>query len=377
MATPTYAQSIHTITLETGFKDQQRTLLIALPAGYEHSIDTFYEVIYVFDSQGTAYFDMVHASIDFLKPAGCGYIVVGVPSPHYSDDYHRFHDFLPESRHAATKIKYGTGNAAGFLDFLEHRVFPVIQDRYRTAPNRIGVGHSNGGTFLTYALTTRTALFDAIIAISPNYSFDEGQITDRIKAFDPSSIKEPKFIFISSGIEDASNGWRAWEINRQQVYAELRSAKWNKHIRFESSRFPAENHQSTYPIAVVTAFSAYFTYQYKNFENLVTHLNKLKNRDVKSIDAQKLNLFAYNLNLAGDARGALQLLQWSNGLFPDDLKTYESLGDLHKYLKDSAKATDFYNLFITKLEQQKEQLASEEYTKHKVAVLTKIRAMHP
>jgi predicted alpha/beta superfamily hydrolase len=104
------------------------------------------------------------------------------------------------------------------------------------------VGHSNGGTFLTYALTTRSVLFDRIIAISPNYSFDEGQIAERIKAFDPSGIKEPKFIFISSGIEDASNGWGAWEVNREQIYAELRSEKWSKHIHIETIRFPNENH---------------------------------------------------------------------------------------------------------------------------------------
>jgi predicted alpha/beta superfamily hydrolase len=117
MATPTYAQSIRTITLDTGFKDQQRTLLVALPNDYEQNTDAFYEVIYVFDSQAAAYFDTVHASIDFLQPTGCGYIVVGVPPPHYSDDYHRFHDFLPSSKHATTKIKYGMGNAEGFLDF--------------------------------------------------------------------------------------------------------------------------------------------------------------------------------------------------------------------------------------------------------------------
>lgn len=374
MAT-TYAQTIQTITLDVGFKDQQRTLLISLPAGYEENTNTFYEVIYVFDSQGHEYFHMVHASVDFLQPAGCGYIVVGVPSPYYSEDYHRFHDFLPESRHEATKAKYGTGNVESFLDFIEFNVFPTIESTYRTAPNRIGVGHSNGGTFLTYTLTTRTNLFDAIIGISPNYSFDEGQITDRVKAFNPNEIVEPKFIYLSSGIEDASNGWRAWEVNRQQVYAELRSDKWKKHIYFETARFPTETHQSTYPIGVVSGFSAYFKYQYKNFENLVTHLNKLKNRDVKSINATKLNLFAFNLNQAGDARGALQLLQWSNDLFPNDLKTYESLGDLHKALKDTNKATDFYKLYITKLEQQKEVLPVEQYTKFKESMQLKLQTI--
>lgn len=375
MATTTYAQSIQTITLDTGFKNQQRTLLISLPDGYESNESTFYEVIYVFDSQGQEYFDMVHSSVDFLQPAGCGYIVVGVPSPYYNEDYHRFHDFLPESRHAATKTKYGTGNVEAFLNFVENTVFPAIESMYRTAPNRIGVGHSNGGTFLTYTLTTRPALFDAIIGISPNYSFDEGQITDRVKAFNPSIIQAPKFIFLSSGIEDASNGWRAWEVNRQQVYAELRSSKWSKYVYFETARFPTETHQSTYPIGIVTGFSAYFKYQYKNFENLVTHLNKLKNRNVKSIDAQKLNLFAYNLNLAGDTQGALQLLQWSNQLFPQDLKTYESLGDLHKFLKDHTKAADFYNLFSSKLESQKETLPEEEYNKYKETITSKMNTL--
>lgn len=375
MATPSFAQHIQTITLDTGFKDQQRTLLIALPDGYETNSDVHYEVIYVFDSQGNSYFDIVHSSVNFLQPAGCGYIVVGVPSPYYSKDYHRFHDFLPESKHAFTKIKYGKGNVEGFLNFLENAVFPTIESTYRTAPHRIGVGHSNGGTFLTYTLTTRTQLFDTIIGISPNYSFDEGQITDRVKAFNPSKITVPKFIFLSSGIEDAANGWRPWEVNRQQVYAELKSNKWSKHIHFETARFPTETHQSTYPIGVVTGFTAYFKYQYKSFENIVTHLNKLKNKDVRSIDPLKLNMFAYNLNASGDSRGAMQLLLWSNELFPDDLKTYESLGDLHKHLKDIEKAKDFYQLFITKLEAQKEQLASDVYENNKESIAQKLVAL--
>lgn len=375
MTSITHAQYIKTLTLNTGFKNQQRTLLISLPDGYDNNPSTFYEVVYVFDAQGPSYFDMVHSSINFLQPAGCGYIVVGVPSPYYSEDYHRFHDFLPASIHAETKIKYGDGNVENFLDFLEYTVFPTIESTYRTAPNRIGVGHSNGGTFLTYTLTTRTHFFDAIIGISPNYSFDLGQITERIKAFNPAVIDTPKFIYLSSGIEDAINGWRAWEVNRQQVYAELRSPKWKNAIHLEIDRFPDETHQSTYPIAVINGFKTYFKYQYKNFENLVTHLNKLKNRDLKSIDSKKLNLYAYHLNLAGDTRGALQLLTWSNQLFPDDLKTYESLGDLYKSLNDTTKAADFYRLYITKLELQKEQLTPQVYTKNKEDVHKKMVAL--
>ncbi len=375
MALLATAQHIKTLTLDTGFKDQQRTLLIALPDGYENNTGTYYEVIYVFDAQGPSYFDLVNSSIQFLQPAGCGYIVVGVPSPYYSEEYHRFHDFLPKSVHAETKVKYGEGNVENFLNFLENTVFPAIESTYRTAPNRIGVGHSNGGTFLTYTLITRTHLFDAIIGISPNYSFDLGQITERVKAFDPAIIDTQKFIYLSSGVEDAINGWRAWEVNRHQVYAELRSPKWKNAIHLETNQFPDETHQSTYPIGVINGFSAYFKYQYKNFENLVAHLNKLKNRDVKSIDSMKLNLYAYNLNLAGDTRGALQLLTWSNHLFPEDLKTYESLGDLYKSLNDGTKASEFYRLYITKLDLQKEQLTTEVYTKNKENVQNKIVAL--
>jgi hypothetical protein len=86
-------------------------------------------------------------------------------------------------------------------------------------------------------------------------------------------------------------------------------------------------------------------------------------------------MFAYNLNLSGDAGGGLQLLQWSNTLFLDDPKTYESLGDLHKSLKNHTKASDFYNLFILRLEQRKGQLANENYAKYKATILDKIQAI--
>ena len=85
-------------------------------------------------------------------------IVVGIASPV------RNIDFFPKNVNAETvqELFGELGGADDFSDFIENRVMPYVDKNYRTIPTKIGIGHSNGGTFMNYTLIKKPELFDVI-----------------------------------------------------------------------------------------------------------------------------------------------------------------------------------------------------------------------
>lgn len=369
------AQQIRKVELETGFKDQTRDILIRVPDGYTTQTDKKYEVIYVFDTQGEEYFDLVHSTLDFIRPAGTDFIVVGVPSPYYSKEYNRFHDFLPPSKYPETKIKYGEGNAPAFLKFIDSIVVKHVEENYRTAPTRIAVGHSNGGAFLLYSMLESPELFDAYIALSPNFAFDQEQLNDRIRNFDPRSLPNQKYVFISSANETDATGWPNWQRGRENAYRLLSESNWQECIHLTIKPFPNETHASTYPIAVITGFSDYFRYLYFDYDKLKDYVDKLYLADPTSIDAEELTGYAYNLQKRGQTDNAIKLSLYAHKLFPKDLKIALSIGDLYRNKSDKKRALEYYNKYSYMLENQRSKLENEDYIDLKREIDLKIKKL--
>lgn len=369
------AQQVRKIDLETGFMDQTREILVRVPDGYNTQPDKKYEVIYVFDAQGDEYFELVYSSLDFMRPAGTDFIVVGIPSPYYSKDYNRFHDLLPPSKFPETKIKYGEGNAPAFLNFVDSTVVKHVEENYRTAPTRIAVGHSNGGAFLMYTLLERPELFDAFIALSPNFAFDQEQLNDRIRNFDPRTLPNQKYIFMSSANETDETGWPNWQRGRENAYRLLREPNWQECIHLTIKAFPNETHSSTYPIGVITGFSDYFRYLYFDYKQLKDYVDKMYLADPTSIDAEELNGYAYNLQKRGQVDNAIKLLLYANKLFPTDLEITLSIGDLYRNKADKKRALEYYNKYAYLLERQQKDLDDSSYRELKRVIDLKIKKL--
>jgi pimeloyl-ACP methyl ester carboxylesterase len=72
------------------------------------------------------------------------------------------------------------GGAAKFLSFLTRELIPMVDQRYRTRPYRILVGHSHGGLFAAYAFSERPESFQAYLAIDPSLSWNNGAVVIQI-----------------------------------------------------------------------------------------------------------------------------------------------------------------------------------------------------
>jgi len=157
--------------------DQTFQIKVSLPRGYDPDAGS-YPVLYVTDAEtnfGGISYIVQRLVKDGLIPE---ILVVGVA---YGTDYDTFYDLrsrdltpreLPDLRIGGRESP--TGGADHFLAFLEHELFPAIEQRYRVKPDdRAMYGHSYGGLFGCYVFLTRPELFQRYLLLSPSLWYDD------------------------------------------------------------------------------------------------------------------------------------------------------------------------------------------------------------
>jgi predicted alpha/beta superfamily hydrolase len=146
----------HYIKIHSQILDEDRTLLVNLPRGYEETA-IGYPVIYIlYGGQVRNYFaEALHITTLLGSTRMPPVILVGITNTE------RYRDYLPLDRE---------GNPAGadrFLRFMVEEALPFVEANYRTADFRILVGPQAGGTFGLYTLTERPEAFDVYILNNP------------------------------------------------------------------------------------------------------------------------------------------------------------------------------------------------------------------
>ena len=246
----------------------KRPVLIYTPEVYDETTETDYDVIYVFDSQARANFDMVQSLLHYAlqQPRNDrGYIVVGVASPtHWEIDYHRNNDFLPEPQHWKIESPY-QGSVDKFKKFLKEELMPYIDSNYRTSGHTAGIGHSLGASFVIDAMT-QDDIFDDIIAISPNMVWDDDYYANMIKNFDFSGSR-PRFIAMTMGKEglDTDTQYqfpKVWRDSWNNTKTFLDSITIPDHITLEVLDFPDYDHSQVVLQSHLTGLKDYADYRY-------------------------------------------------------------------------------------------------------------------
>lgn len=139
-----------------------------------------------------------------------------------------------------------SGGAAGFLDFLEHEIIPLVERSYRTIPTDRGLlGHSYGGLFALYALEERPGLFHRIIAASPVAGWDHDLL---IKAIPEKLAKLPHPVRLDLSAGD--EGELEILLAAQTVaFAKVLDALKPAGLEYRLTLFPGENHNSVRPVS--------------------------------------------------------------------------------------------------------------------------------
>jgi predicted alpha/beta superfamily hydrolase len=364
------AQKVDTLSIDSKVLNESRKLIIYTPVQYEYAPNQKFEVIYVFDAQAREVFDMVQATMAFKNNNICPMIVVGV----VSDDRNK--DFLPANEFKETAESYQghLGNAPNFLNFIGNELIPAVDKKYRTLSKRTAVGHSNGGTFISYSFLQKPDLFDAYIAVSPNFGYDKMQFVKRFKDFESKSLSATKFFYMCNAGGYPEEG--DWITARNEIAGIFKSAVFKNKVTYKAQDFSAtETHGSVFQIGVINGMKEYFDYQYFNSENLLNYYTQLKNQKIIDFNPQALNQLAYNFYYMKKTNDALQILLWSHQIFPQDLNLFDSIGEMYQNLNNKAKANEFYLLLDEEIERQKGTMKADEYQQFKDGVKGRINSL--
>jgi predicted alpha/beta superfamily hydrolase len=178
---------------------EERRVLIHLPASYGRS-GMSYPVLYLLDAE-----TQFHHSTGIVQFLGSGngrmpeMIVVAVTNTN------RSRDLTPPTLDPEILEENSTvGGADTFLRFLADELAPWVNERYRTQPYRILVGHSLGGLFAVHTLMTRPDAFQAYIAVSPSLWWDKERTVERAKTELAKLPPGGRFIYLTWGDHEKS-----------------------------------------------------------------------------------------------------------------------------------------------------------------------------
>lgn len=155
-------------------------IMVSLPEG-DVPYTGGYPVIYIVD--GNALFPAFHAAKRVQERwKGAILVAIGYPSDTPYDFNRRAFDLSPPQ--PAERNDPPQGGQDLFLDFIEKRLMPKVNERFKVDQDqRSLVGWSFGGMFGVYSLFTRPALFQHVVAISPSLWWRDRYLLAHERAF--------------------------------------------------------------------------------------------------------------------------------------------------------------------------------------------------
>ncbi|MBE0644176.1 MAG: tetratricopeptide repeat protein [Bacteroidetes bacterium] len=321
-------------SLHSTILDEDRGYRVSLPASYRWAEDRRYPVLFVLD--GETHFLHTAACVDFLSAQEeipeC--IVVAITSTV------RIRDFTQTDWPSHW---IGGGGAKNFREFLSRELIPRIERDFRTNGFRILSGHSAGGQFVLYALSSEPALFDAYIALSPSLDWD-----DRLprRALEESLRRTDSlhaFLYF------------AWSDDYDQALADdldvvaTLEAHAPRGFRWVGKGYPEETHGSIPLLAQIDALRRLFAgFRYpgdllpKGFAFAEKHFQEVSRTVGYDIPVPEavINAFGYDALDRGDVEEAIALFKKNIDQNPNSANAFDSIADAYEQAGkwDEAKA---------------------------------------
>lgn len=161
-------------------------LFVSLPASYADNPQKHYPVVYVTDADyGFAMLRSIGRRMNNAGPRVEEFILVGLSYGTGEDPIaSRRRDYTPTPRGPSEAPADALhGESLKYRDYIQSAVFPFVEQRYRTMPDRrVFVGHSYGGLLGAQILLTRPDMFSRYLLGSPSFWFDKGYLLKQAPA---------------------------------------------------------------------------------------------------------------------------------------------------------------------------------------------------
>jgi predicted alpha/beta superfamily hydrolase len=308
-------------TIMSEILDQERQILVFTPTGYE-AATAEYPVLYLLD--GGYHFHHVTGIVQFLSGLGMmpQTIVVAIRNIDRNKDFlPTYNEFIPTS-----------GGGSDFLNFITNELIPFIDGSYRTAPYRILVGHSFGGTFTAYAFLERPELFNAYIACSPYLHWDNEMLVKKAETTLKDKYPQPTFYYMTVGDEPAYYA-------AVDKFTALIDSLAPINLDYTYFHMPAENHGTIPHKTIYDGLEKLFAGWALTREIMEQGLDAIDDH-FKAISEKygyenptpelTINMLGYNYLMNKEVEKAIQVFQENVKRYPDSANVYDSLGEAYE-----------------------------------------------
>jgi predicted alpha/beta superfamily hydrolase len=349
-------------SLESATLKERRHYLVYTPPSYDDttSAPQRYPVLYLLD--GDAHFHSVTGLIQILGTGVNGtyaipeMIVVAIPNTN------RTRDMTPTHVEAGFDGKPNpgfkvSGGMPNFLTFIKSELIPQIEQRYRTMPYRIFVGHSLGGITAINALYTIPETFNAYIAIDPSLWWDRTTLLKQAKDYISKARLDQRVLYVAQANtlnpDDTTSNPHFNAIMRFNAVMQA----YNKSgLRYGFKYYDSDDHGSVPLIAEYDAMRFIFDGFKPDLMRMLAS-PKLLPEHFRAVSAKLGTTFAPSdrtlqmfgqIALSQDTTKAIQFFEMSAEMYPGNYRTYDRLGALWLAKGDKAKANTYFEESLAK-----------------------------
>lgn len=260
--TETYQYSPSTIlTIHSKILNEDRKIYIHCPKPDSSKLDKRFPTLYIMDADN--HFELLAQYADYLSRPDVlaipEIIVVGISNTDRRRDLTPTKSILnylgkPDS---SDLLKPSGGNE-DFLQFIRTELMPTIDQNYKTEPYRIFAGHSFGGLTSINCMLTHPSMFDAYIAVSPSFYWDNRYLLKKTeKNLKKSSVLNKK-LFYSNGNEGEEEGKPSFFHKDVLKFDALIKSKRLKALDYMYKYYPNETHMTEPIVAYFDALRFIF-----------------------------------------------------------------------------------------------------------------------
>jgi len=303
------------ITIQSVVFNQNRTVLISLPAEYANK-ENRYPVIYFTDGSMKR-LCLFRGLVDLLADGNKmpNAILVGIV-------HHNRNDELAPAN---------SNDEGPLLRFMRQEVFSVIESTFRTLPSKIYVGHSRGGLFGVYCLLRNPGMFAAQIDVDPSLWWNDGAMVNSLETFLKNNPDFENSLYIGETREmHSENGEHFDRLN------EVMRKKLNKSFTYGFLELPStESHDSAILPTVYSGLKeifkdfSEFDYEKMSLEDFQKHYSQPILGAVYHLTEMMINDFAYHKLRLKQYADAIIAFKENTIRFPNSANAFYGLGDAY------------------------------------------------
>ena len=365
--------TVDTLTIQSAVFNKARKIKVMLPFRYDQhpNTDEKYMVAYLFDSQSDDFFNIYKHTVNMLALQGIlqPLILIGIESGN-----RQFEFTAKAETEEGIKNYTKSGGADTLALHLKDEVISAIQKKYRTNGYNVGIGHSLGATFVTYALLKHPTLFGAAIAISPNYQYDKERMVDQFDKLGNTQLLNHKFLYIAHGYGDAT------EERFKPSTKKMESLLIKKNItglRWEFKSMDNNSHATTALEGIFKGLIALNNQLNLSNEKIETFINDKRKPFIENIKdhykatsewagiklpiVNQINNAGLGLLYSKRNKESIDMMTWGLSYYPHNINLYDSMAEIQNEMGDKQASLKYYTAGLNEVKNQKQTLDPKRY----------------